>query len=280
MNSRQVDAYLRRIGAGRPQRPTGEALRELHLCHLRTVPFENLSVHLGEEIVLEEERLLDKLVGAARGGFCYELNGAFGALLAALGYEVELLAARVYGDEGRLGVPYDHLALRVRTAEGDSRLADVGFGANSHYPLRFAERGEQADPAGVFRIARAAPDAAGMRGDGPAGSGEPDLDVVRDGVPQYRLETRPRVLADFRAGAWWHSTSPLSHFTGSLVCSRVADDGGRITLGGRTLTTTDADGARETRELGTDEEVLAAYREWFGIELSCVPAVRNRNPAP
>jgi N-hydroxyarylamine O-acetyltransferase len=280
MNSRQVDAYLRRIGAGRPRRPTGEALRELHLCHLRTVPFENLSIHLGEEIVLEEEQLLDKVVGAHRGGFCYELNGAFGALLTALGYEVELLAARVYGDEGRLGVPYDHLALRVRTAEGDSRLADVGFGANSHYPLRFAERGEQADPAGVFRIAQSAPDAAGVRGDGPAGSGEPDLDVVRDGAREYRLETRPRVLADFRAGAWWHSTSPLSHFTGSLVCSRVADDGGRITLGGRTLTTTDADGARETRELGTDEAVLAAYREWFGIELSCVPAVRNRNLNP
>ncbi|MEU8969106.1 arylamine N-acetyltransferase [Streptomyces monashensis] len=280
MNSRQAEAYLRRIGAGRPRRPTGEALRELHLCHLRTVPFENLSVHLGEEIVLEEERLLDKVVGAHRGGFCYELNGAFGALLTALGYEVELLAARVYGDEGRLGVPYDHLALRVRTAEGDSRLADVGFGANSHHPLRFAERGEQADPAGVFRIARSAPDAAGVRGDGPVGSGEPDLDVVRDGVRQYRLETRPRVLADFRAGAWWHSTSPLSHFTGSLVCSRVADGGGRITLGGRTLTTTDADGARETRELGTDEEVLAAYRECFGIELSCVPAVRNRNLNP
>ncbi|OIK01440.1 acetyltransferase [Streptomyces sp. MUSC 14] len=280
MNSHQVDAYLRRIGAGRPRRPTVEALRELHLRHLRTVPFENLSIHLGEEIVLEEERLLDKVVGAHRGGFCYELNGAFGALLTALGYEVELLAARVYGDEGRLGVPYDHLALRVRTAEGDSRLADVGFGANSHYPLRFAERGEQADLAGVFRIAQSAPDAAGVRGDGPAGSGEPDLDVVRDGVRQYRLETRPRVLADFRAGAWWHSTSPLSHFTGSLVCSRVADDGGRITLGGRTLTTTDVDGTRETRELGTDEEVLAAYREWFGIELSCVPAVRNRNLNP
>ncbi|MGN5378639.1 arylamine N-acetyltransferase family protein [Streptomyces lasalocidi] len=280
MNSHQVDAYLRRIGAGRPRRPTVEALRELHLRHLRTVPFENLSIHLGEEIVLEEERLLDKVVGAHRGGFCYELNGAFGALLTALGYEVELLAARVYGDEGRLGVPYDHLALRVRTAEGDSRLADVGFGANSHYPLRFAERGEQTDPAGVFRIAQSAPDAAGVRGDGPAGSGEPDLDVVRDGVRQYRLETRPRVLADFRAGAWWHSTSPLSHFTGSLVCSRVADDGGRITLGGRTLTTTDADGTRETRELGTDEEVLAAYREWFGIKLSCVPAVRNRNLNP
>ncbi|EST24419.1 arylamine N-acetyltransferase family protein [Streptomyces roseochromogenus] len=275
MNPSQADAYLRRIRAERPQRPTGPALRELHLRHLQTVPFENLSIHFGEEIVLEEERLLVKVTGRRRGGFCYELNGAFGALLAALGYEVELLAGRVYGDEGRLGIPYDHLALRVRTVEGDTWLADVGFGAHSHYPLAYAERGEQADPGGVFRVVEAGPDAAGVRGGGSGGAG--DLDVVRNGRPQYRLEARPRVLGDFVAAAWWHSTSPVSHFTRSLVCSRATEDGGRVTLSGRSLTTTDADGKRGTRELGTDEEVLAVYRERFGIELDCVPTVRSRS---
>lgn len=277
MNSSQAEAYLRRIGAEHPQKPTGRALRELQLRHLRTVPFENLSIHLGEEIVLEEERLLDKVIGRGRGGFCYELNGLFGALLTALGYEVDLLAARVYGDEGRLGIPYDHLALRVRTVEGDTWLADVGFGAHSHYPLRYAEREEQVDPGGVFRVVEAGPDAAGASG-GPAGDG--DLDVIRDARPQYRLETRPRALGDFVAGAWWHSTSPLSHFTRSLVCSRVTEDGGRVTLSGRVLTTTAGDGARGTRELETNEEVLTAYRERFGIELDCVPTVRDRNPSP
>ncbi|AOR34404.1 acetyltransferase [Streptomyces fodineus] len=275
MNSSQVDAYLRRIGAERPQRPTGQALRELHLRHLRTVPFENLSVHLGEEIALEEDSLVDKLTGRGRGGFCYELNGSFGGLLAALGYEVDLLAARVYGDEGRLGIPYDHLALRVRTVDGDIWLADVGFGGHSHYPLRYEERGEQGDPGGVFRVVEAGPDKAGVRGDGPAGTG--DLDVVRDGRPQYRLETRARVLGDFAAGAWWHSTSPLSHFTRSLVCSRVTEDGGRVTLSGRVLKTTAGDGRRTSEELGRDEEVLTAYRERFGIELGGVPTVRDRN---
>ncbi|MFF4396794.1 arylamine N-acetyltransferase [Streptomyces sp. NPDC001480] len=261
MNSAQADAYLRRLGVAHPARPTAEALRELHLAHLRTVPFENLSVHLGEEIVLEETRLVDKLVGARRGGFCYELNGAFGALLTALGFDVDLLAGRVYGDEGRLGIPYDHLALRVRTVDGGEWLADVGFGAHSHYPLALGERGEQPDPGGTFRIAVAGPDAA------------TDLDVERDGTPQYRLETRPRALGDFAAGAWWHSTSPRSHFTRSLVCSRITDDGGRITLSGRSWTVTAPDGTREVRELDSDEEVLAVYRERFGIERATVPTV-------
>ncbi|MFC4471234.1 arylamine N-acetyltransferase [Streptomyces xiangluensis] len=270
MDSVQADAYLRRIGAERPALPTADALRELQLRHLLTVPFENLSIHLGEEVVLEEKQLLDKVVRARRGGFCYELNGAFGALLAELGFEVTLLAARVYGEGERLGIPFDHLALRVRTPDGGDWLVDVGFGANSHYPLAFGERGEQVDPAGTFRLAEAAADPAGVRG-GTAGSG--DLDVLRDGTPQYRLELRPRVLEDCVSGAWWHSTSPVSHFTRSLVCSRVTDEGGRITLSGRKLTITAADGKKQGLDLATDEEVLAAYRERFGIVLERVPAV-------
>ncbi|MDF3144623.1 MULTISPECIES: arylamine N-acetyltransferase [unclassified Streptomyces] len=274
MDSVVVDAYLRRLGVEHPAWPTVDVLRELHLRHLQTVPFENLSIHLGEEIVLEEKRLLDKVVGAGRGGFCYELNGAFGALLTALGFDVTLLAARVHGKEGRLGIPYDHMALKVRTVDGGTWLADIGFGAHSHYPLAFEARGEQVDPAGVFRIVEAGPDAAGVRG-GHDVEEAADLDVVMDGRPEYRLERRPRVLGDFVAGAWWHSTSPGSHFTQSLVCSRVTEEGGRITLSGRTFKETAADGTREERELGTDEEVLRVYRERFGIELDRVPTVRK-----
>lgn len=274
MNSAQADAYLRRIGAQHPAWPTSGVLRELQLRHLKTVPFENLSIHLGEEIVLEEKRLLDKVVGARRGGFCYELNGAFGALLGALGFDVTLLAARVYGEEGRLGIPYDHLALRVRTVDGGDWLADVGFGAHSHYPLAFGERAEQMDPGGTFRVVEAGPDAAGVRGVGGRREAE-DLDVIRNGSPQYRLEVRPRVLGDFVTGAWWHSTSPKSHFVRSLVCSRVTEDGGRITLSGRNLTATAPDGTKEVSELATDEEVLTLYRERFGIELDQVPEVRK-----
>ncbi|MFE9442702.1 arylamine N-acetyltransferase [Streptomyces sp. NPDC006602] len=276
MRPAQVAAYLRRLGvepsglptdAGGAPSATIEVLRDLHLRHLRTVPFENLSIHLEEEIVLEEERLLEKVVGARRGGFCYELNGAFGVLLTALGFDVTLLAGRVYGEEGRLGIPYDHLALRVRTVDGDEWLADVGFGAHSHYPLAFGAREEQDDPGGTFRVVEAGPDAAGVR--------SADLDIVVNGRPQYRLEPRPRVLGDFVAGAWWHSSSPQSHFTQSLVCSRVTEDGGRITLSGRTFKTTAADGTREERELDSAQEVLAVYREQFGVELDRVPVVRS-----
>ncbi len=68
MKPAQADAYLRRLGVPYPAWPTLEVLRELHVRHLRAVPFENLSVHLGEEIVLDEDRLVDKLTTAGRAG--------------------------------------------------------------------------------------------------------------------------------------------------------------------------------------------------------------------
>lgn len=248
MTESWVDPYLARIGAERPDRPDDDALRELHLRHLLTVPFENLAIHLGEEVVLEEDALVTKVVDRRRGGFCYELNGAFGTLLSALGFEVEPLAGRVISD-GEIGVPYDHMALRV-----GPWLADVGFGSHTHFPLRLDERGDQADPGGVFRIEETA--------DG-------DLDVIKNGKPEYRLETRTRTLRDFETGCWWHCTSPKSHFTRSLVCSMLTGFG-RITLSGRTLIRT-VNGERRERELTDDEQVLDAYQTWFGIELDRVP---------
>src|SRR5207247_5447824 len=119
------------------------------------VPFENLSIHLAEPISLAEDDLLGKIVTRRRGGFCYELNGAFALLLQALGADVVRVAARVYGD-GQPGPPFDHLALVVRLADGSGPwLADVGFGSHSTYPLRFDSRQEQDDPAGRFWLADA-----------------------------------------------------------------------------------------------------------------------------
>ncbi len=253
-----VEAYLRRIGAARPDREDSDALRELQLRHLRTVPFENLSIHLGEAVVLDEKALLDKVVGARRGGFCYEVNTTFAVLLRGLGYQVSLLQARVFGEGGKPGIPYDHMALLVETVDGRRRLADVGFGEHSHFPLDFDDRGEQEDPGGVFRIVEGA---------------EGDLDVLRDGKPQYRVERRPRELADFAAGAWYHQTSPDSHFPRSLVCSLLTEDG-RITLSDRKLITR-AGGEREERILESEAEVRDAYRELFGIELTVLPVVRG-----
>jgi N-hydroxyarylamine O-acetyltransferase len=248
-------AYLARIGAAGPPTLDAGALRDLHRAHLLVVPFENLSIHLGESISLDEADLMDKIVGRRRGGFCYELNGAFAVLLEHLGARVRRVCARVYGDDGRLGPPFDHLALMVRLPDGTGPwLADVGFGAHSTYPLQADSRAEQTDPGGRFLLA-----------DAPDG----DLDVVKDGQPQYRLELRERVLDDFVPTCWWQQTSPRSHFTRSVICSRLTDEG-RITMSGRRLIRTVGE-QRIEENLPDDPAVLAAYRVQFGIDLDRVP---------
>jgi N-hydroxyarylamine O-acetyltransferase len=248
-------AYLARIGVGGPLALDAGTLRDLHRAHLVAVPFENLSIHLGEPISLDEADLIDKIVGRRRGGFCYELNGAFAGLLERLGAQVRRFSARVYGDDGGLGPPFDHLALMAALPDGTGPwLADVGFGAHSTYPLQADSRVEQTDPGGRFLLA-----------DRPDG----DVDVVKDGQPQYRLELRERVLDDFVPTCWWQQTSPRSHFTKSVICSRLTDEG-RITISGRKLIRTGRD-QRIEEDLPDDPAVLAAYRDHFGIDLDRVP---------
>src|SRR5215204_6406364 len=113
-----IARYLDRL------RAHDRSLSALHEAHLHAVPFENLSIHSNERVQLDIAWLFDKLVTRRRGGFCYELNGLFAELLRALGHRVDLLAARVLGPDGALGIPFDHMCLRV----DDVWLADVGFG--------------------------------------------------------------------------------------------------------------------------------------------------------
>ncbi|MBA2519650.1 MAG: arylamine N-acetyltransferase, partial [Chloroflexia bacterium] len=84
---------MRRLGYGGPTRPAATTLAGLHLAHLRAVPFENLDIARGQPISLQIADLFDKIVRRRRGGFCYELNGLFAALLRQLAFQVTLLGA-------------------------------------------------------------------------------------------------------------------------------------------------------------------------------------------
>jgi N-hydroxyarylamine O-acetyltransferase len=264
VDGKTVDAYLDRIDASRPRVLDAASLAALHRAHLMTVPFENLSLHLSEPVSLDENDLIDKIVTRRRGGFCYELNGAFASLLRALGAEVRLVGARVHGQEG-FGPPFDHLALIVRPADGSGPwVADVGFGSHSVCPLIFEGGGEQVDPAGRFLLVEAE--------DG-------DVDVLKDGQPTYRIEPRGRSLDDFIPTCWWQQTSPGSHFTRSVICSRLTEQG-RVSLSGRTLILTRG-GSRTEEQLPTEDAVLSAYREHFGVVLDRIPTPpQNRNRRP
>ncbi|WP_410669922.1 arylamine N-acetyltransferase family protein [Amycolatopsis sp. cmx-4-68] len=254
-----VDAYLDRLGVGWPAAADLATLRHLQERHLAAVPFENLAIHLGEPIELTEEALFGKIVRRRRGGFCYELNGLFAALLRELGYAASLHAAQVVRPDGTLGPPLDHAAIVVELDE--PWLVDVGFGRFARHPVRLSGVDAQPDPDGEFLVL-----------DAPHG----DLDVLMDGKPQYRLERRPRPLADFVPMAWWQATSPASHFTSSLTCSRPTSQG-RVTLSGNRLIET-VDGVRHEVVLPTEAAIRAAYRVYFGLPLTRLPTPPGESP--
>jgi N-hydroxyarylamine O-acetyltransferase len=254
-----VDGYLARLGimAQRP-RPDLDTLRELVARHLERVPFENASVLRGEPIELDAVALVARLVGGRRGGFCYQLNGAFAALLAELGYEVALLAARFHSGEG-LEPRFGHLALRVRL-DGVDWLVDVGGGYSFRQPLRIELDEVQDDPAGRFRLVRAAL-AAPEEGDA--------LDVEwrhRDGAwrPHYRFESAARQLREFAATCEWTRTSPASPFTQGWICA-LATPRGWATLDGRRFRLTGADEPDVDREIADDADLASVLDRWFGV---------------
>jgi hypothetical protein len=124
-----VATYLDRLGLPRSAAALPEALRTLHLAHLEQIPFENLSVALGEPVDLDLEVLAAKVLGRGRGGFCYELNGLFAHLLTALGYRVTLLAARVWTGQpvrsSRSDASYNQARNRRSPHHGNARRSLV-----------------------------------------------------------------------------------------------------------------------------------------------------------
>ena len=245
-------AYLLRIGYTGPANPSGETLRALHRAHLLFVPFENLDIELGRTIPCEENAAVRKVVGLKRGGFCYELNSAFAALLRELGFKVTLLSARVARADGSSSPEFDHLTLRVDLEE--PWLADVGFGDSFLEPLRLQAGIEQDQGSRRYRLIEEGGSIHMERT-------EADGQWTR----QYSFTLRPRELNEFAAMCHYHQTSPQSHFTQNRVCTRATLDG-RITLSGRKLILT-KDGKRTERELGSEEEWLAALQEHFGVML-------------
>lgn len=252
-----IKVYLERIDYPITQRslaPTAQTLRELQLAHLLTVPFENLSIHAGEPIVLADDALFEKIVVRRRGGFCYEANGLFAALLRSLGFQVEMISAEVANAEGAYGPEFDHLALLVTLDE--RWLADVGFGDSFREPLSLDKKGEQRQDGRSYRIDSA--------GDRLILQWRDEQDS--EWKAQYRFTLRPFEYADFEEICRYHQTSPLSHFRQNRICSRATPDG-RVTLSGMKLITTSSQSQRQERLLNNEEEVALVLREYFGIVL-------------
>ena len=246
-----ANAYLQRIGLGRDGLLIDAAsLRQLQRSHLLTVPFENLDIHWKRPITIDTARFYDKIVGQKRGGFCYELNGAFNELLGSLGFETRLVSARVFNGTDH-GPECDHAAIIVTIGE-EEYLTDVGFGDFTAEPLRFVLDEEQQDATGAFVIRR---------------FDEDYLEVAKqdgdDWKSQYIFKNIARDLSEFVEMCDFQQYSPESHFTKAKVCSLMTENG-RKTLTDKSFIVTE-NGKRTEAHVFSEEEFVTVLSREFNI---------------
>ena len=228
----ELDAYLARIDM--PARPTVDAagLQRLQRQHRLAIPFENLDVMLGRGVAIDSDAVFAKLVGARRGGYCWEHNRLFGDALAALGFEARPITARAW--LGAEGVPPLTHVLSLVEADGRAWIADPGFGG-SYAPAMPLENGAEAEtPDGAaFRLSYAEPHGWTLARHGPAATTDGRVSAAEDGwQPQYSFTLAAVYEADLAMGNWWSQSAPASRFTREPIVSIVLPHG-FATLTGR-----------------------------------------------
>jgi len=250
MNSIQ---HLQRIKVNGIENPTYSFLSKLQEQHLFTVPFENLDIHRGKKIVLEESQIYKKIVGRGRGGFCYELNGLFCWLLRSLGFSVSLVSSQVYRPaEERFTPEFDHMVLLVDLEK--IYLVDVGFGDTFRKPIAMPD-GIVEDIGGRYRVR-------------PIGAARDRYVLQKQDKDNwqhvYCFTKRPRVISDFEEMCTFNQTSPESHFTQEVICT-IATKNGRVSLSEGFLTITDGRSKRKINVI-SDEDFRQKLRDYFGIQ--------------
>ena len=251
MNRLDLERYAGRVEFRGELRPSAECLRALHLAHATHIPFENIDVLLGRGIRLDLESLWRKLVEERRGGYCFEQNTLFAAVLEEIGFTVTRLAARV-----RLGAKgvtaRNHMLLAVE-AEGVRWLADVGFGGEGLlYPIAWRPGETAAHFGWRYRLME---EVAGYSLQAGQGGGWLDL---------YSFSMEPQYAIDYEVANYYTSTCPGGYFLQKLMVHLPAPEV-RTTLLNRRLIERRPDGSTETL-LADEEAIVRTLGERFGLQ--------------
>lgn len=247
-----LSAYAARTGYSGAFRANLATLRALHLAHATHIPFENIDVLMGRTPELDVESLERKLVHARRGGYCYEQNTLFAAVLEECGFTVTRLAARVrWGAPAGAVRPRTHMLLAVE-AEGETHIADLGFGGDGlllPIPLRPGEPSRQF--AWEYRIVA-------------EGAGYVLQSIRPEGwLDLYRFTLERQHPVDYQMANWYTATHPKSVFRGMLRVQLPGTET-RLMLVNRTLTETTVSESRETA-IADDAGLLRVLEERFGL---------------
>jgi N-hydroxyarylamine O-acetyltransferase len=247
---RDLDAYLKRIDYQGRRDPRRATLDALHLAHVSHIPFENLDILLGRPIRLDLPRLMAKLVWSARGGYCFEHNLLFAAVLEALGFTVQRLAARVRRNADRVRAR-THMLLHVALDDGPC-ICDVGFGGHGLLtPLPLVEGRAFRQYAWTYRI-----------------KPEDDLKVLqllqgRTWIDLYAFTLERCYPMDYEVANYYVSTHPASLFVKHLTVQRATPQA-RLFLSESDLLIDHGD-RQERQAVAGPAARREALRHYFGL---------------
>lgn len=136
LSDEQVVAYLERLGfsegslffdEGHNLNPTKETLDALVYAHQCRIPFSSVDIYqCATPPDLSLDVLFDKIIARGRGGYCFEMNRLFKALLETLGFEVRPVMSRIVLKFTEVR-PITHRGALV-SLNGRDYYVDVGFG--------------------------------------------------------------------------------------------------------------------------------------------------------
>ena len=246
-------AHLARIGLSAPPPATLEGLRTLQAAHMAHVPFENLDVRMGRALDLVLEALFSKIVTRRRGGYCFELNTLYGALLDALGFARHATMARVWYREPDAVPAQTHVCHVVRL-DGHEWITDVGFGGRApRVPVCLS--GEVAEDAEGQVRARRDADHGYMV----------ERHIAGRWRAQFSTTAAPAHASDLALANHWVETHPDSYFR-EVALAGLFTPTGRCVLLDETLTVREGEVVRE-EPVPFGAAWLSVLQERFGLRL-------------
>ena len=247
--------YLQRLGFDAPPAPTLETLRLLQLRHTGAFAFENLTTLSGEPVLIDLPSIEQKVLFDGRGGYCYELNNLFLALLQELGFDARGISGRVVMGQPEGAWTARTHRLSLVTLDGVRYITDVGFGGMvPTAPLILDTDEEQLTPHEPYRIERHE-DGYTLR-----------ANVGGEWRPMYIFDLQRQEDIDYTVGNWYVSTHPESSFSRQLMVARTGD-GWRRTLNNGSFAIHRIGRESERRQVADVDELVGVLQDEFAIRV-------------
>ncbi|WP_223526723.1 arylamine N-acetyltransferase family protein [Pseudomonas sp. BF-B-26] len=255
--------YLQRLGFDAPPAPTLDTLRQLQLRHTGAFPFENLSTLSGQPVLIDLPSIEQKVLHDGRGGYCYELNNLFLALLQALGFDARGLSGRVVMGQPEGAWTARTHRLSLVTLDGVRYITDVGFGGMvPTAPLMLDTPAEQLTPHEPYRIEQHE-DGYTLR-----------ANVGGEWRAMYIFDLQRQEDIDYAVGNWYVSTHPESSFARQLMVARTGE-GWRRTLNNGSFAIHRIGRETERRQVADVDELMGLLRSEFDIRVPREAALRR-----